>query len=207
MPYTRHFPLKLDYTNYEYYRVDKKNWKEFYKLKAELTKLSGKKKLIPDKKLKRFISLLEYIQGEETLHYLNTPIDESKLVYEYFNHDRYREKYLFSNKFRPMVTEVIRHLLYEDKKNELKKNRCIKLGIISIINYCVDDDNFSNEEIEKFNKYKICVIAACIADKVFDIRPRGKIGMMSEEEYFQFARPVCNILLLEKPKLFSFLKT
>ncbi len=83
MALERHFPQKFDFDKYEYFRIEKKNLKEFNDLKKSIGDSLNSNVAIERHIWERFLILLDNVKFQEEIHYLDVQIESVEKVYDY----------------------------------------------------------------------------------------------------------------------------
>lgn len=232
MGYTDHFRLYLKYGANSYYRVTKENKELFEKIKSSMLSKAKRKRLISESETGNLFRILLDISIEEFKHYISDADLFTMMVIEYFEKEEnniwqdlepevgedvdffesFRDKFGRTNLvqdgdegFEFIIFSVIHEYLKNDKGRNPPgtKDLCIKELILELLRF----RSYQMKESIRphFTLYKFSVIAALIADVVFDLipAPKAKGKPHNNDSYFLFAKKGCELALSEQPELFK----
>lgn len=208
MAYKQHFSFNLDYSANKYFRVKKQHHDRFQVLKNQMKSKAKHGKLIAESVINEFFSLMIDIEDEELKYYIAQADEHFDEIMEYFMEP---ENILFENIPKKerleaesqempeglwgMVFEILYDAIRVDKLRHkpLKKDECIEELIKAMLTY--RNDSMAPEVKEKYTLFRIAVMAAFIAHRIFNLMPAT--ASFSNAQYYEVAQTVMS----KHPKL------
>jgi hypothetical protein len=236
----RIFPPKLDYFNFKYFRVSKEDLPEFNAIEYELVINCKKKKATSKKVLNRYFSLKRNVLDPESRNYFRSQSASEEKIVKYFKDDPdyyFKEESVDYNRIKEVIEKagdkvapwlknfrykgfdfmnmyIIESLLRIDREIQFSKNDCIKTAFKMLYKY--RSELMSPAQRKMYKKdYKLAVIAACIAHRVFDLvetdmtiefRVDPNIEV-SKAEYYQIGKYAMQTAKREDDDFFKNLKS
>lgn len=114
--YPDHFPKKVDFSKFEYFRVAKKDLAEFSLLQGEIISCAKSKKTIPQEKINKYLSLMTNLKDAEFRQKLMNYIDGHEIIEEHF--EETNKDYIFKGELRLFNNQELEFIDEADERHE-----------------------------------------------------------------------------------------
>ncbi|MGP8215675.1 MAG: hypothetical protein ACLQQ4_08950 [Bacteroidia bacterium] len=212
-----HFPVKLDYDDYTYYRVPLGEHSEFNDICNAIKDKVREQKPMPEQVINRFFSLLQNVSKEEYRYY--SPFIERAINKVCAHFEKYpkfyfeREYYYWDNKkqmtvdkpkketksviqswssgFRDMMEFVIPMLISLDKEESMDERTCMYNAFLLLAFFRNSNLDLYKKHKEQLKPGRLSVISGYITVHVFEfdlLSPTIAKEFITNDHYNQIAK-------------------